>query len=365
MKINRLQLNINQFTCFVACMLLMAVVSICHYHKIFGIEIEKQGDESGKIETLTLTPDGILTINTTEIGKNIIGYGGPTPVEITIEDGRILKVKPLSNRETPEFYGAVLNSDMLDKLKGMTLQEAADAKMDAVSGATYSSNAIIENVKEGINYALDGNHIPATAKDNEQPVDIKFIITIVIILAGAVLPLFIRNKNYRMLQLVLNVVLLGFWGGTFISYSLMVSAMTNGLAKVALIPVALMLVVAFIYPMFGKVNHYCTWICPYGSLQDIVSKCCKKKISLSQKSVKILTLFREVLWFALMWLLWTGLWFDWMGYEPFAAFFFNDASAVVLGIAGFFVILSLVIQRPYCRFACPTGSLFKFSEGRK
>lgn len=357
-----LNLRINQFVCFAICLLLMLVIPITRDHRIFGFDI-KSGDDD-KVETVRTTPDGEIVVNTTDIGKDIIGYGGTTPVEITIKDGHILKVVTLPNQETPEFYGAVRNSDLLESLDGLTLEEAANAPLDGVSGATYSSNAIIKNIRLGVNYALDESHLPPKEANGAGELDFRWYATLFIILCGAVIPLFLKNMKYRYLQLILNVAILGFWGGTFISYSIMVSALSNGITRIVLIPVALMLVTAFIYPMFGKVNHYCTWLCPYGSLQELVGKCCPVKIKISQLVAKWLSTGRQVLWFGLMWLLWTGLWFDWMGYEPFAAFFFHDASWVTLGIAIGFVVLSLFVQRPYCRFVCPTGSLFKFSEGR-
>ena len=361
MKKLNLEFSLNRYVCLAVCLLLMVIIPISHSHKLIGYDIDK-GDEE-KVETISKAPDGTVTVNTTDIGKNIIGYGGPVPLEITIKDDKIQKIKPLPNKETPEFFGAVVNSDLLDSFEGMPLGQAVFPHVDAVSGATYSSRAVIDNVKAAAKYMLDNK-----IEEKSQPavaLDYKWYITLLIVLMGAVVPLFLKNKNYRFVQLVLNVIVLGFWGGTFISYSLMVSYLTNGITQVILIPAALMLVTAFIYPMFGKVNHYCTWICPYGSLQDLASKCFRKKLTIPAKVTKILTVFREVLWFALMWLLWTGLWFDWMGYEPFAAFFFKDASPVVLGIAGGFLLLSFFVQRPYCRFVCPTGSLFKFSEGRR
>lgn len=362
MKKLRLQLNIGQYACFAICLLLMLIIPIANRHKIIGIDLAKT-DQAEQPETIIVSGDGNMIINTTEIGKGIIGYGGPTPVEITVSEGKIQKIKVLANRETPEFLGAVSNSNMLESLEGKTLKEASESKIDGVSGATFTSSAIIQNIQAGVNYALDESHIPE-AKPTQQPLGAKFILTLVIILCGAILPWFLKNKNYRYIQLTLNVIILGFWGGTFVSYSLMVSYLTNGITQVVIIPVALMLVTAFIYPMFGKVDYYCTWLCPYGSLQELAGKCIRWKIPLTAKVARRLTVFREVLWFALMWLLWTGLWFDWMGYEPFAAFFIKDASPAVLGIAGGFILLSLVVNRPYCRFVCPTGSLFKFSEGR-
>lgn len=364
MKRLTLQFSIGQYVCFALCLLLMLVVPISHSHKIIGIDLQKS-DEAEVSETMIEDDGGALVINTTEIGKKIIGYTGPTPVEIKVVDGKIAKITALPNNETPEFFGAVRNSNLLESLDGMTLREAAGAKLDAVSGATYTSNAVIQNIKAGINYGLDEHNAPAKRADAPSALDLKFYFTLAIILCGAVIPLFFKNRVYRIIQLILNVGIIGFWGGTFISYSLMVSYLTNGITKVVLIPVCLMLVTAFIYPMFGRIDHYCNWLCPYGSIQELAGKCFKWKLSVSPRVARGLDIFRNVLWFGLMWLLWTGLWLDWMGYEPFAAFFFLDASPVVLGIAGGFLLLSFIVRRPYCRFVCPTGSLFKLSEGRK
>ena len=359
MNKNILKLRLGQLVCFVLCLMAMLVVPIWRDHKIIGIDL---GNDEGKVETLKALPDGSIIINTTEIGKDITGYGGHTPVEILIKDGVVEKVTPLKNQETPEFFGAVRNSDILESLNGKTLEEASQTKIDGVSGATYSSKAIIANMQAGVAYALDRNVGFAEKEADHEKLPLKWYITIVIIVAGGIIPLFLKDKRYRILQLILNVLLLGFWGGTFISYSLMTSYLTNGITKVILIPTALMLVAAFIYPFFGKKNYYCAWMCPYGSLQELLGKCLRYKIKIKPGIAKGLNYFREALWFVLMWLLWTGLWFDWMGYEPFAAFFFTDASAVTLGIAGGFLILSLIIQRPYCRYVCPTGTLFKFAE---
>ena len=63
--------------------------------------------------------------------------------------------------------------------------------------------------------------------------------------------------------------------------------------------------------------------------------------------------------------LWSGVWFDWIDYEPFSAFVVKSASwvAIVIGVA--FLLLSTVVMRPYCRFVCPMGTLFKLSQGNR
>jgi len=91
-----------------------------------------------------------LKINTTNIGAQYFGYGGPCPVEISVFQGKIAKIVALPNDETPRFFQRVLDSGLLERLNGLTVEEARTVKLDAVSGATYSSTAIIENIRLGL-----------------------------------------------------------------------------------------------------------------------------------------------------------------------------------------------------------------------
>ena len=94
-----------------------------------------------------------LIVNTTSLGEDIIGFDGPTPVEISVVGGKISGIKVLPNTETPRFLQLVLDSGLFSRLIGKTLKEAEDVKLDAVTGATYSSEALIKNVELGIKEA--------------------------------------------------------------------------------------------------------------------------------------------------------------------------------------------------------------------
>ena len=91
-----------------------------------------------------------LKINTSEIAADIIGFNGATPMEISVVKGVITEIKPLPNQETPQYFQHVLDSGLLDKLIGKTVEEADTVRLDAVSGATYSSSAVIRTVRRGL-----------------------------------------------------------------------------------------------------------------------------------------------------------------------------------------------------------------------
>ena len=94
-----------------------------------------------------------FVVNTEKLGKEVMGYAGTTPVEIYVVDGKIDKIVALPNQETPGFFQRVLESPIFTALNGKTVGEASEVQLDAVSGATYSSKAVIENIRLGLKEA--------------------------------------------------------------------------------------------------------------------------------------------------------------------------------------------------------------------
>ena len=92
-------------------------------------------------------PVGNATLFTEESCSDIIGFNGPIPLAIYIVDGKITKIDILENKETPRFLQKVTDANIIEKFYGLTPKEAANLDVDVVSGATYSSNAIIKSVK--------------------------------------------------------------------------------------------------------------------------------------------------------------------------------------------------------------------------
>ena len=78
----------------------------------------------------------------------IKGFNGPTPLQIAMDkQGRIIEVRVLDNEETPNFLNRVINAGFLESWNGLTTNEALNKEVDAVSGATYSSNGIKNSLK--------------------------------------------------------------------------------------------------------------------------------------------------------------------------------------------------------------------------
>ena len=100
----------------------------------------------------TMTKEnGMTVINTTQLGKDVQGFLGTTPVKIYIQKNKVVKIEALKNQETPKYFLKV-KKNLLDKWNGVKVKDAKKMKVDAVTGATYSSKAVIENVQLGLDY---------------------------------------------------------------------------------------------------------------------------------------------------------------------------------------------------------------------
>lgn len=95
--------------------------------------------------------NGVYVVNTTELSKDIQGYAGTTPVKIYIKKNKVEKVEFLKNEETPKYFARVKKA-MQTKWDGMKVKDAATQKVDGVTGATFSSDAVIKNVQIGLDY---------------------------------------------------------------------------------------------------------------------------------------------------------------------------------------------------------------------
>ena len=106
---------------------------------------------SWKADDTMTKENGMTVINTTTLGKDVQGFLGATPLKIYIQKNKVVKIEAMKNQETPKYFLKV-KKHLLDKWNGVKVKDAKKMKVDAVTGATYSSKAVIENVQLGLDY---------------------------------------------------------------------------------------------------------------------------------------------------------------------------------------------------------------------
>lgn len=357
----------------VVVMLVLSAAAILRDGRIFGHDLRQTHAAVASVaqgsDTLEVQPDGTFVVNTRVLAKDVQGYGGPVPLKIHIDkDGRLTAIEAEPNAESPSFFDRA--KELFSRWQGKTIDEAMAEDVDAVSGATFSSKAIIRNVQRGLAYAkqyglADGGK-GAQEESAERTVatgwTLGSIVALIAVLLGAVVPLFTNNRRLHLVQLVVNVVVLGLWTGTFVSYTLFLRLFAGGVSLSAIGTLAaplLMLIVALLYPLAGRSGHYCAHVCPFGSAQELAGKLSRRKLRITPRVLRVLTALRNLLWGVLMALLLTGTCSAWIDYELFTAFIYSSASVWVIVLAMLFLVLSVWVPRPYCRFVCPTGALMK------
>lgn len=357
----------------VVVMLVLSAAAILRDGRIFGHDLRQTHAAVASVaqgsDTLEVQPDGTFVVNTRVLAKDVQGYGGPVPLKIHIDkDGRLTAIEAEPNAESPSFFDRA--KELFSRWQGKTIDEAMAEDVDAVSGATFSSKAIIRNVQRGLTYAkqrrlADGGK-DAQKESAERTVatgwTLGSIVALIAVLLGAIVPLFTNNRRLHLVQLVVNVVVLGLWTGTFVSYTLFLRLFAGGVSLSAIGTLAaplLMLIVALLYPLAGRSGHYCAHVCPFGSAQELAGKLSRRKLRITPRMLRVLTALRNLLWGVLMALLLTGTCTAWIDYELFTAFIYSSASVWVIVLAVLFLVLSVWVPRPYCRFVCPTGALLK------
>lgn len=118
--------------------LYMLVVSVA------AMAQEKKQEEP----VMTKEKGGVYVINTTTL-CDTKGYKSPTPLKVTVKKDKIESVEALPNQETPKFFRRI-NEELIPKFVGVKFDETD--KVDALTGATMSSNAVKVNLKAAYEY---------------------------------------------------------------------------------------------------------------------------------------------------------------------------------------------------------------------
>ena len=93
--------------------------------------------------------NGTYVVNTTTLAPNVKGFRGATPLEVHIKNNKIMKVVALPNQETPNYFAKVKGL-LLPKFAGKSTLKPI--QVDGITGATFSSKAVKDNVSAAVRY---------------------------------------------------------------------------------------------------------------------------------------------------------------------------------------------------------------------
>lgn len=292
------------------------------------------------------------------------GYGGPVSLFVLLDNrDRVEGIYVGKNHETPSYMRRVERSGLLETWNGLTVGEAAGKEPDAVSGASYTSRAISATVRQVLQtYGQEGERTRTF-----PGAEYVFRVVLSCIVVAFALYFFFRPERfgrYRLYLYAASVLILGFWNGEMLSIDRFYAWLTRGLPATAWF-VFTVFVLSAVLPLLTNRAFYCSYLCPYGSAQELMGKLRKKKYVLPPRWAGLLKYLPQVLLLGCACAALAGLADNFSGLEVFSGFHFRSASVWVLVLFGFFLLLSPFIARPWCRYVCPTGyllSLFRKND---
>lgn len=355
---------------------LVAVVAVCIFKKendeadesLPSIELSEIHDlfpDAQQVQLLDTSYFAVKNAENETVGSVLLsspysdgikGYAGPTPLLIALDkEGKIMQVRILANRETPGFLKSVTNAGFFESWNGLTVDEALQKNVDAVSGATYSSRGIQNSLKARL-AVVSRQSVAETTDNSALWPNLCILLVVVMALVCFFIPQ--KTKTLRLITLLLSILILGFWRDAMMSLYLFYGWLTNGLSLATEWVLVLIALLAVMLPLFTGKAFYCTYLCPMGALQEMVGKACKKKVKMSNKLVTILLIIRKLYLLVILVLLALGIITNLVFFEPFSVFSVRSLTVFSVVFAVIILAASLFINRAWCRFLCPTGLLF-------
>lgn len=291
------------------------------------------------------------------------GYQSPIKMAVLINNSsQIINVKVVDQDETPSFFLRIANSMFFNQFQDKSISDGfkINENVDAVSRATISSNAITKAIHKSVDF-VGAEYLSTDVANvyrgfNFGTVDLAIIMMFILVLIANKL----NNKKLRMLILFYSIIILGFKFSTFVTLSSFFQIFTLNFPSLAdnlrwyLLVIGSILLVG----LSGK-NLYCSYICPFGAIQELDFKIAKVPFNISSNVKKRLSLIPYILAYISLVLVLTTENIGALSYEPFSLLF-SGSGLDILWVLIFVVLFAgLGILRPYCKFGCPVGIIFR------
>ncbi|MBU2098952.1 MAG: 4Fe-4S binding protein [Gammaproteobacteria bacterium] len=191
------------------------------------------------------------------------------------------------------------------------------------------------------------------------------VIYLSLVFALALAAFFTKRAAVRWVALTATLVYLGIVDGGFLSVSHVTGAMMQGPSIfMNNLPVLMIVVFTLVTTLlWGRL--FCSSLCPFGAVQDIITRLTPKRwLAPIYKSIKLPKKLHinglYVKYVILAFILGMALIFNnvmvFPYFEPFGTLFFMSGSAILFAILAAILLACVVVPRFYCRYVCPLGA---------
>lgn len=282
------------------------------------------------------------------------GYSGIVPLLIGIDDSlRITKIILLPNNETFDYVRAIYEDAFIGKWQGVSLEDAVDYRVDAVSGATHTSKAVIVGVKQTAASIMKSD--AAVGAETNLWSTVKDMLFLMLMLLSLMIAYKKGMAKYRTVYMFLVLVIMGLILNNALSAQLLHRWLQDGFSWRANWQSTLIFILALAISFIGKRKFYCNYLCPMGALQELTNRYTpfkKRNLPTRFKGLSVREIYLTLIAGALL----LGLTPELSYLEPFMFFSFRiiGIGLIIFGVA--VILFSLFFNKPWCA-VCPTGCL--------
>jgi len=301
-----------------------------------------------------------LYLVNTGLNKNIKGYAGPIDIGVAIDtNGEIRLVEHLYSMETTSYLRDIENNGFYERFEGIPLDGESHV-VDAVSGATLTSEAIARSLSDLVSISRDsplGIYLDTepTGFEVDAVLPNTWIVDAALIALLFVIAWSRRLRASAKLSLgfsIVTVVYLGFWLNNSFTYVTFTQPFLGISWSYVLGVYAALVLLGAIW----SGNSYCRYVCPYGNVQRLLVRFVPwhGKLRVSNRMLEVL---RWLITLALVGGIAAGL-RDWGSYELFPDLFgLEVASSPWFWLSVGIVLVSAYYPMLWCRALCPTGAV--------
>jgi len=301
------------------------------------------------------------------LAKGISGYGGPITLVVSVNcDGVLRDFQVVESNETPVYLDRL--ALWPGTLAGRNLFEPTPfADVDAVSGATMTSEAILKTLEASARAfaaAVLGKDVAGATPAPARRLPDRDFICLATLIAAAIVMRYRPHPWARRALLLVTLVVTGFVLN--LQYSAhQVMALLSGHVQSAGLNGAFFLTlgVPILVALFG--NVYCGYVCPFGALQELLGDFRPKRYRTDPskivwrygRAVKYMLLLLLVVLFAVT--------RDYavLSADPLITIFSPVRGRAAVLVTTAVLLLAIGFRRFWCRNLCPAGAFLSLLNG--
>lgn len=314
-----------------------------------ALSYNKNKDKSYNATTADGSIIGNFIVSNDFIDNNF-GYAGEINTLVAFSGNIVSSVVLMDNVDSRNYVRKLYDSGLIKRWDGMEFSQLPFTNIDAVTGATLTSSAVIRAVKES-----SATYLTVVASSKISIIKVlKIVLFAIIIILSLIMSFRKGMSRYRTIYLIFIILASGFVLQAMLSTALLSGWLKHGLSISNSWMNITLLLLALLMPLLHKNRYYCTYLCPMGALQELTGKISPFK-KLSLKILKFRYFNTSDIFLLFIVISMYGHWgIEMTNVEPFSAFAITIASWGMLIFGAVVILLSLFFNRPWCA-VCPTG----------